>query len=351
MAILQALLTLLSRSAGKILNAIFGWAVRALFGQPSAKEQPFLIGVVAAAAAWPVLLLGVAMPKLAALLIALVPFHNRAPAWIIRLVWLDLALLVPIAVGLAVAARAPSGRMRAPAWKRVALGWPITIGLAAAFLVMFVTVPGLKIATLLRRRRQEQLPLVTRSSNYHEVAALIVTTLGRHGYALRPAKPGWWISVPTTILRRLGGNAFRGYVPDRLEYLRDGAFEAALYPSGLLLRGERRRVARAHALVSEALAHSEALQTLEPAAQQLERRIHSLWIAFDRDPIGNVGAPEFSAGVDRLARALGEADVTFEDWQVLYRELLQLDREIHGVSQIIDGTPTLHTLHQQRPAH
>jgi len=30
MAILQAILTLISRSAGKVLNAIFGWAVRAL---------------------------------------------------------------------------------------------------------------------------------------------------------------------------------------------------------------------------------------------------------------------------------------------------------------------------------
>src|SRR5512135_3745833 len=88
MAILQAILTMISRSAGKILNAVFGWAVRALFGQPSPKEQPFLTGVVAAAAAWPVLLLGVAFPRIAALLLAFVPFHNRAPAWLIRVIWL-----------------------------------------------------------------------------------------------------------------------------------------------------------------------------------------------------------------------------------------------------------------------
>jgi hypothetical protein len=49
MAFLQAILTLISRSAGKILNAVFGRAVRALFSQPSAKEQPFMTGVVAAA--------------------------------------------------------------------------------------------------------------------------------------------------------------------------------------------------------------------------------------------------------------------------------------------------------------
>ena len=32
MALLQALLALIGRSAGRIVNALFGWAVRALFG-------------------------------------------------------------------------------------------------------------------------------------------------------------------------------------------------------------------------------------------------------------------------------------------------------------------------------
>src|SRR4051794_18917429 len=117
MAVLQALLSLISRSAGKILNAVFGWAVRALFGQPSPKEQPFLTGVVAAAAAWPVLLIGVAFPKLATLVIALVPFHNRAPGWTLRLAWTALALLVPMAVGIAVAHKAPPGAVAEPTWK------------------------------------------------------------------------------------------------------------------------------------------------------------------------------------------------------------------------------------------
>src|SRR4051812_34779469 len=39
MAILQAIFSLLSRSAGKLVNAVFGWAVRALFGQPKPSEQ------------------------------------------------------------------------------------------------------------------------------------------------------------------------------------------------------------------------------------------------------------------------------------------------------------------------
>lgn len=350
MAILQAIFAMITRSAGKILNAIFGWAVRALFGQPSPKEQPFLTGVVAAAAAWPILLVGVAVPKVAAMIIAFVPFHNRAPSWIIRMIWLGLAIIVPIGVGLVVASRAPQGSAREPVWKRIARGWPITIGLAAAFLVMFLTVPGLKIATLLRRRKQEQVPLVTHSSFYHQVAAIIVATLNRHGYRMRAAKPGWTMSVPTKILLTMGGDAFRGYVPDRLEYFRDGTFEAALYPSGLLLRGPGRDVARARALVSEALTHSEALQTLDPTGQELERRIHSLWDQFDRDPVDSVGSPSMRAAIDRLAHDLGVAELPFEDWQIIYRQLLQLGREIDGRPQLLDGARTLHDLDQSRVA-
>jgi len=224
--------------------------------------------------------------------------------------------------------------------------WPITLGLAAAFLVMFVTVPALKIASIVRRREQEQVPLVTHSSIYHDAAALIVATLDRHGYNLQSATPGWWISVPTRILLKMGGSAYRGYVPDRLEYFRDGALEAALYPNGLLLRGPKERVMRAHGLVSEALSHSDALQTMDPQAQTLEKRIHSLWDLFDRDPIGNVGAEPLRNAVDALALELGQSDLAFEDWQILYRELLQLDREIEGKAPLIDGKRTLHELHQ-----
>ncbi len=108
MALLQALFALISKSAGKILNALFGWAVRALFGQTTAREQTFLSVMVAAAVAWPVLLVGIAAPKLAALLLAFVPIPHAVPAWTVRIVWMTLALLIPFGVGIAVAAKAPT---------------------------------------------------------------------------------------------------------------------------------------------------------------------------------------------------------------------------------------------------
>ena len=107
MALLQALLALITKSAGKILNAIFGWAVHALFGKTTARDQTLLSGLVGAAVAWPLLVIGIVAPKVAALVLAFVPLPHAVPSWIVRLVWTGLALLVPIALGLALAARRP----------------------------------------------------------------------------------------------------------------------------------------------------------------------------------------------------------------------------------------------------
>ena len=88
MAILQALISFLARSASTMLNAIFGWAVVALFGQRSAREQTVLSVVVAAAAAWPLLALGIVFPKLALFVIAFVPLAKSVPGIWLRLVWI-----------------------------------------------------------------------------------------------------------------------------------------------------------------------------------------------------------------------------------------------------------------------
>ena len=141
MGAIQALLGLLTKSAGKILNAIFGWSVRALFGRTSSTEETFLSGLVGAAVAWPLLLAGLIAPKLAALLLAFVPIPHWIPSWVVRLVWLGLALLVPLAMGIAVTARGSATLAKEPVLKRLMRGFPITVGLAAAFLIMFVSVP------------------------------------------------------------------------------------------------------------------------------------------------------------------------------------------------------------------
>ena len=114
MAILQALLALLTRSLGSIMSALFGWAVMALFGETSAREKAWLSALVGAAAAWPILLVGVAWPRLATLALVFIPLPHWIPTWGIRAVWIALAVLIPFALGVTVAARSRGARAPIP---------------------------------------------------------------------------------------------------------------------------------------------------------------------------------------------------------------------------------------------
>ena len=339
MAIVQALLALIGRSAGKIINAIFGWAVRALFGQTTLREQTFLSVVVGAAVAWPVLLAGIVAPKVAALLIAFVPLPHSVPSWTVRLVWATLALVIPVGVGIAVAAKAPPGAPRESLIKRVLRGFPITIALAGAFLIMFVSVPVMRLVAIARRHKSADIPLVTDAAAYHDVARKICEVLNRHGFSFEPATPGFWVAAPTRILGALGGDAFRAYVPDQLEHFVSGDLEMSLYPSGLLLRGAPGRLTWAHGLIAETTTHTAALQTTDAKAQEVERRLRHLWASYDADHGGgdNARAYALEKMLDQITSALGELDVAFDEWQVLYRQILQLGRVLHGERQLLDA--------------
>jgi hypothetical protein len=334
MAILQALLALIGKSAGKILNAIFGWAVRALFGQTTARQQTFLSALVGAAVAWPILLLGVAFPRIASLLLAFVPIPHWIPSWSIRLVWLALVVIVPLALGVAIGAKAPSGTAAEPFAKRLLRGFPITIGLTAAFLIMFVSVPVMRLAALIRKQRSASIPAITTAAAYQQMSALAVDVLNRAGFQLQPGKPGWWVLAPTRILSWFGGEAFAAFVPAAMAHFDSPTLTVSFYPSGVLLRGKPQPTTWAQGLVTEALMWTDALQSADPKAQALEKKIRGIW----RSIPGGLYRRASHAGdnLAEIATDLGRLEVEFEDWQILYRQALQLGRAIRGERQLLE---------------
>jgi hypothetical protein len=335
MAILQALFALITKSAGKILNVLFGWAVRALFGETSPREQTVFSALVAIAVAWPLLLAGLVAPRVAALVLAFVQVPKWIPSYAIRIVWTVLAVAVPTVVGLAVAARSPPGSPREPFAEGVLRGFPITVGLASAFLLMFVSVPVMRFAALVRRRRSVNIPLITEADGYHQVAGALRDVLARHGLVLERGQPGWWVKAPMRLLLWFGGAAFRSYVPRDLEHFRSADLVMSLYPSGVLLRGEGRKVAAAQALIAEAIVETAGLETVDPAAQKLEREIRGLWKGHVL--AGSGGERPSSSRILQAARELAGLEVDFEQWRALYRQLLQVDRALRGDRQLMES--------------
>src|SRR3954451_8277535 len=78
MAIVQAVLALIFRSAGKLLNTAFGWATGMLFGKVPQDRQIFLSVIAFGSVAWIVAVLGIIFPSFATFLLAFVPL----PAWV-----------------------------------------------------------------------------------------------------------------------------------------------------------------------------------------------------------------------------------------------------------------------------
>ena len=76
MALIQTIISLIARTFGRILSALLDWAVVSLFGRVTGTRQLFLWGVMAAAAAWPILLIGVAAPRAALFVFAFVPMSS-----------------------------------------------------------------------------------------------------------------------------------------------------------------------------------------------------------------------------------------------------------------------------------
>lgn len=337
MVLLQAFLSFLGRSAGKILNAIFGWAVIALFGRTSSRQETVLSGVVAMAVLWPLLLVGIAVPKTATFLLAFVPLARSVPDSVVRLVWTGLAILVPMVVGLAVAAKAPPGTEREPFVKRLLRGFPLTVALAAAFAVMFVTVPALRIASVLRGWSDEHVPLITEGDEYREAAEAIEALIETNDLGAARAEPPWWMKTPAAILRGLGGRALRAFLPRRLAHWRGPSLQIALYPSDVLVRGDKGKAAWTHGLIAETFARGPGLQTFDPDAQEIERQVHRVWSVYEKEPEAHRHSRFLLARVREAAAELSGLDVSYDQWQIVYRKLAQLARAIDGEPQLLQA--------------
>jgi hypothetical protein len=218
---------------------------------------------------------------------------------------------------------------------RLLRGIPITLGVAAAFLVVFVTVPVRRLHSIAHRRVDVHVPLVTDAQGYELVADQVATTLRANGMDVTLVTPPWWVAAPGQILLRLGGPSFHDYVPARLACFRGPRLDVVLYPNALTVTGSSQDTAWAHGLVVEALTAAPAYQTFDPDAQDIERQIRSVWTVFRQNPPAHVNAPRLRARLEEIARDIRELPVDYDEWQIVYRQALQLDRALGGAPHLL----------------
>ena len=328
MAIVQALLALLTKQLGRLLNTAFGWATVLLFGKVPHKRQLYLSAMAASSVLWLVVLVGIAFPKIGTFLLAFVPLPDWVDQGLVRWIMFGLTLVIPALVGvISMYVLDPSDRPRGitAKMKSVLKGYPYTIGLALTFLLMLVVAPIMKIRDLARRWTTTHIPLVIEPPDYSKVADEIQRVMHDHDVKTKQEQASWLMRWPTKVFTLFASGANDDLVADNLVVLRSSNLEVMLHPSDLVISGREKDVTRTHAIVTEHLTFTDAYLTWSKEAQQVEDCLDSIWRGI------NAKHSSFQESLEAVAdiqKKLARLPISYEEWEILFRMRVLVEREI-----------------------
>lgn len=102
--------------------------------------------------------------------------------------------------------------------------------------------------------------------------------------------------------------------------LRARDLEVTIHPSDVAMAGSKEAVARARAAVANRLTKTQAYLTASKEAQEVEDALRALRDRRDHD--------QALAAFERLDGRLATLIVPYEEWEVLYRQRLQVERDL-----------------------
>ena len=323
MAILAPLFAFIGRFVGKVLQTVFGWATILLFGRVPESKQLLLSGVALGAILWIATVLGVLFPNVGAFLIALVPAPDFISQTWIRIAMLIAALVLPILIGVAGLflldkQDRPHGMARIV---QVLRGYPYAAVLAFVLLFLAVIAPIRKLRSIIKRWDDAHIPIVLKPGGYETVGNDLEAALDGAGLPIERAKAPVILETPSKLLAAVGGSTVKHLVPDRLLVLKNRGLEVTIYPSDIHMTGTRDQVARSRAAIASTVTFTDAYQTTSREAQQVEDMLQHIAEAAPSGALAHRALHDVDV---RLAHLV----VGYDDWEVLYRQRLQVERAL-----------------------
>jgi len=338
MAILAGLLGFIGRFAGKVLTTTLGWASTLLFGRVPDDRQVVLALITFGSVVWAALVIGVVLPYVGAFLVAAVPATDIVSEDWLRLGMLIGALVVPAVVGIAsIFVVEPAKRPKGVAiLAQVLRGYPLSAALAVTLVLLALVGIARFIHHLALRWSDAHVAVVVRPGGYERVVADLERALDDAGLAVDRRSAPSVLAIPGRMLGAVAGSGVRSLVPEKLVQLVGEGLEVGLYPSDIAISGAKLRVARARAAIASRLVATAAWMTTSAEAQDIEARLGRLAAA--RTAGGAPGAAAASDGdaapVDvagelrSIDEALAVLAVPHDEWEVLYRQRLQVERDL-----------------------
>lgn len=330
MPVVTFLLSLLARRANDIIQAIFGWSVTALFGRLPRRSQILVTGALVLSLAWPLFVLGVSAPHVAAWAIALVPLHDLIGNGTLRAIWAGLAVFDPLIVGLLVWLAAPL--RRGGVVRAIVSGYLIALGFSIAFVVIVITVPALKIASIIRRWSDEHVYLQPHHGQYDTVVREIAEACERAGIAPSVTDAPGYMVFATTVMRTFAGAAVAPFVSDTLRRITAEGLEIYVYPADLLLRGNAEVVAQVRAMLTRTELDRHAYLVGSHDAQRLQNDLADLArIAADLadgHPEAAVAGRRLGDRLQQTYRDIMTTHMPYDEWVILDAMARRVERRL-----------------------
>ncbi|HET8785367.1 MAG TPA: hypothetical protein VFM38_07015 [Candidatus Limnocylindrales bacterium] len=353
MAIIGSLFAALGRFAGKLLNAVLGWATLLLFGKVSGSKQTILLLVALGSLVWVVTLLGIVIPDVGTFLLAFVPVPDFIDETWVRLAMVGLALVIPLVIGAAAiflteAEQRPTGSRLLVGLLR---GYPFTLVLALTIVVLAGVALARKLRSLSKRWDDAHVPVIVKPGGYERVLDALEDVLDGAGLDVARKPAPAIVSMPPRLLDKVAGRSLGALVPDRLMLLAGPDLEVLVYPSDVAISGTKAAMARARAAIASRLTEAPAYMTMSAEAQHVEDLIRdAAGDADDRDPAS------LRARIARLRAldvVLARLAVPFDEWETVYRQRLQVERDLlaRAMDELaVSGTQRRTSQEQQAPA-
>ena len=333
MAFLAAIFGFVGRFAGRVLTTTLGWASTLLFGRVPQNRQVILALVTFGSVVWAALAIGVVLPEIGAFLVAAVPAPDVVNRDWIRIAMLIAALIVPAVVGVvSLFVLAPADRPRGRALvEQVIRGYPLCAALAVTLVILALV----GIVRFVHHRAigwvDDHVPIVVHPGGYDRVVADLERAIDDAGLAVdrRPAPTA--LALPGRMLARIAGPAIRSLVPDNLVELIGRDIEIGLYPSDISIGGKKLLVARARAAIATRLTATAASMTTSAEAQAVEKKLEALTAPRAAGSMPGNDTPDLrtmQATLKAIDEELAILNVPHDEWEILYRQRLQVERDM-----------------------
>ena len=343
MAILAPIFAFVGKQIGRIVTTALGWASILLFGRVPQSRQLILAFMTLGSLTWVAMLLGVLIPDVGTFLLGFIPVPDFIDETWIRLAMLAGAIIVPLLIGLGglLIPDAPQRPKGLDAVKLVLRGYPLAFLLA--FTLVFLAVVGAirKGRTLIKRWSDAHVPIVVKPGGYQQMVADLEEALEQAGLEVAERPAPSILSLPARLVARVAGGGIRAFVPDRLTLLVAPDLEVSLYPSDIAIAGKKLAVARARAAIASRLTASTVYLTSTKESQIIEDRLTAL--AQTTPARDGLGRPVLDETIRKELAAIDDAlarlDVDYDEWEVLYRMRLQVERDLLNGALVGEAFP------------